>query len=367
MELATRSVALAAEARRRLAIIVNPRDAARFVYDIKAIRDRISKVRLDGEQAYEAAFPWNMAWLEGMRHTGGLLERGQEAGTVRTAGRHPKEANSLSLGELELEHNEAARWQRLAGIEDEDWRVFEEELYGDRKEPTLTAALRLADLETPDPDRPWLRVYNIWNFAKNDERFGMGHPGNIPGQINQNLNYYLTQPGDLIVDLFAGGGTTLDVCKYEDDDFGNRKCLAFDRKPVRPDIKPWDLTNGLPDFPAAAMVFLDPPYWGQKAGEYSGDDSDLANMPLERFNKTLAAVVEASLKRARCVALIIGATQKDGELYDHAAGLMGAFGAPRHRFIVPYSTEQYKAFDVVRVKKAKTYLNIYRDLMVWQS
>ena len=46
---------------------------------------------------------------------------------------------------------------------------------------------------------------------------------------------------------------------------------------------------------------------------------------------------------------------------------MGAFGAPQHRFQVPYSTEQYKAFDVVRAKKNKAYLNVCRDLMVWQS
>jgi hypothetical protein len=46
---------------------------------------------------------------------------------------------------------------------------------------------------------------------------------------------------------------------------------------------------------------------------------------------------------------------------------MGAFGAPGHRFIVPYSWQQYAAYDIARVKKAKTYLNLYRDLMVWAS
>jgi len=222
-------------------------------------------------------------------------------------------------------------------------------------------------IQAKTPRKDWLQLYNLWHFDSPDPAFGHGHPGNIPGQVNMNLNYYLTEPGELIVDLFAGGGTTLDVCAEENDDYGNRKCLSFDRKPVRKEIGKWDLTDGLPDFPDAAMVFLDPPYWGQKAGEYSGDATDLANMPLEQFNKTLGAVVGASLKRARCVALIIGATQKDGQFYDHAAWLMGAFGAPRHRFQVPYSTEQYKAFDVVRAKKNKTYLNVCRDLMIWQS
>lgn len=365
-DLASRAVALAGEARKRLAAISSPRDGARFIHDVKAVRDRIAKLRLTDEQAFEAKFPWDMAWLDGMRHVGSTIEAGQSAGTIRSPGRHA-DSNCVTLPQLEIERTEASRWQRLAGIDAEDWRTFEKEMYDARKEPSLAAALRVADIESPDIDRPWLRVYNLWNFAKPDERFGQGHPGNIPGQVNMNLNYYLTEPGELIVDLFAGGGTTLDVCTEDNDDYGNRKCLSFDRKPVRKEIGKWDLTDGLPDFPDAAMVFLDPPYWGQKAGEYSGDATDLANMPLEQFNKTLAGVVTASLKRARCVALILGATQKDGQFYDHAAWLMGAFGAPRHRFQVPYSTEQYKAFDVARAKKNKAYLNVCRDLMVWKG
>lgn len=277
----------------------------------------------------------------------------------------------------------SARWQdagfadtkdasvcvRLAELDPQDVALYADDMEAKRRYVTEGGLHQLWKQlnDSPDEGRPWLRVYNIWNFAKPDERFGQGHPGNIPGQINMNLNYYLTEAGELIVDLFAGGGTTLDVCKYDDDDFGNRKCLAFDRKPVRPDIKKWDLTKGLPEFPPAAMVFLDPPYWGQKAGEYSKDDTDLANMSLDEFNRSLASVVEACRSRARWVALIIGATQRDGEFYDHAAWLMGTFGAPTHRFIVPYSTEQYQAYDVTRAKKNKTYLNIHRDLMVWAA
>jgi hypothetical protein len=366
-ELAVRAVEIGQAFRKAIARLVSPAEAARLAHNIKALKDRFSKVRTDEGQAFLGELELTLAWLEAQQRGGALLGAGQDAGTIRTAGRRPQDPNSAKLSELEIEAQESSRWQRLASIHPEDWRTFEEHCRDNRIQPTQTAALRLADGETPENERPWLRVYTEWNFQSPDPAFGQEHPGMIPGQVLQNLNYYFTQPGDLIVDLFAGGGMAIDVCAAKDDDYGNRKCLAFDRKPVRKDIKRWDLTEGLPEFPDAAMVFLDPPYWGQKAGEYSGDATDLANMPLEQFNKTLGAVVGASLKRAQYVALIIGATQKDGQFYDHAAWLMGAFGAPRHRFQVPYSTEQYQAFDVARAKKNKAYLNVCRDLMVWDT
>ena len=356
----TKALIEVSQARKAIQSATTPEQANEVRARLKAIQNYLKKRADSFDVAFEAA----KLECEAAAKAGELWKASSPgSGRPRKA-----EGSAFSVSDAHFaDSKDAVICERLGELDPQDREIYYGEMGDKKRFPTenglhsLWKQLNFVE----DEDRPWLRVYSVWNFAKNDERFGMGHPGNIPGQINQNLNYYLTQPGELIVDLFAGGGTTLDVCKYDDDDFGNRKCLAFDRKPVRPEIKKHDLAAGLPDFPDAAMIFLDPPYWGQKAGEYSGDDTDLANMPLEKFNKILAAVVDASLKRARQVALIIGATQKDGELYDHAAGLMGAFGAPRHRFIVPYSTEQYKAFDVVRVKKARTYLNLHRDLMIW--
>lgn len=357
----TTALAEVSRAKRAIELAKTPAEANEIRARLKAIKKYLDSRGDQAEVAATAADLFCQAAAKAGELWAAEPEKSKQGPQIR-------EISRISVTEAGFaDHKDATVCVRLAEIDPQDWVLKRDELAEKRRclnEHVLYSLWKLLNF-VEDEDRPWLRVYSVWNFAKNDERFGMGHPGNIPGQINQNLNYYLTQPGELIVDLFAGGGTTLDVCKYDDDDFGNRKCLAFDRKPVRPEIKKHDLAAGLPDFPDAAMIFLDPPYWGQKAGEYSGDDTDLANMPLEKFNKILAAVVDASLKRARQVALIIGATQKDGELYDHAAGLMGAFGAPRHRFIVPYSTEQYKAFDVVRVKKARTYLNLHRDLMIW--
>jgi hypothetical protein len=348
------------QAERAIELAKTPQDANEIRARLKAIQKYLAKRGGEFAKAFEAA----KLECEAAAKAGELWAE-ERPGHGPGRGKTQTFASFSDAGFANSQ--DASICVRLGELDPQDVAIYFDEMEGKKRYPTeggLHILWKLMNAEE-DEGKPWLRVYNLWNFAKPDERFGQGHPGNIPGQVNMNLNYYLTEPGELIVDLFAGGGTTLDVCAEDNDDYGNRKCLSFDRKPVRKEIKKWDLTDGLPEFPDAAMVFLDPPYWGQKAGEYSADDADLANMPLEKFNKALAAVVDASLKRARCVALIIGATQKEGQFYDHAAWLMGAFGAPRHRFQVPYSTEQYKAFDVVRAKKNKAYLNVCRDLMVW--
>jgi len=250
-----------------------------------------------------------------------------------------------------LEPSEQRKW--LEKAERKGWSVRE-----------LRQAIKGGD----DSSRAWLRVYNVWNFGFRDERYGIGHPGNIPAQILMNLNYYYTEPGDLVVDLFAGGGVTLDVCDSKDPDFGNRKCKAYDIEPVRRDIQKWDMVaQGLPDFGRAKMVFLDPPYWRQKQGEYSSHETNLANMSLERFHQELAAIVGWCRKRAKYTALIMGTTQENDKFVDHTGELIERLGTPQARIIVPYTTQQYGGAHVNRAKAGKYMLNLYRDLMIWQS
>jgi hypothetical protein len=372
-QLAVHAAALAQRAREMLATIVEPEDGARFIHDVKAIKDRIGKLRLTEEEVFKAQFPWSMCWLEGMRRTGKLIADGQEAGTIALGGRRGAElGNKMLLNDLDIERIESSRWQRLAEIHPEDWRTFEEVLWDEGKQPTLMAALSLVNGEI-DLERPWLRVYNVWNFQKRDERFGIEHPGNIPGQIIQNLNWYYTNPGDLIIDLFGGGGVSLDVCKSADDDYGNRKCTAYDIAPVREDIERRDLLiDGIPPTVGeAALVFLDPPYWSQKRGDYSSDPTNLANLELGAFHTVLEKIINDSLsamKPGAFLALIMGASQQAGEYYDHSAEMIRRIQAPIvNRIIVPYSTQQYSAFDVTRNKKNKTTLNIYRDLIIWKK
>ena len=86
------------------------------------------------------------------------------------------------------------------------------------------------------------RVYNSWSFGMNDPRFGVPYPGRIPGQIVQNFVYYYTDPGQVVVDPMAGGGTTVDVCH-----FMGRRCLAYDMDPQRPDISQHNISEGFPE------------------------------------------------------------------------------------------------------------------------
>ena len=90
-------------------------------------------------------------------------------------------------------------------------------------------------------------------------RFGSKYPGRLPGQNILNLLYYFTEEGDLILDPFAGSGTTIDAVKF----YGGRKVLAYDLRPTRPDINNWDVTEGLPpEAPRGEvkLIILDPPY-----------------------------------------------------------------------------------------------------------
>ncbi len=112
-------------------------------------------------------------------------------------------------------------------------------------------------------------IYNVWNYASCDPRFGQKHPGQMPGQALINLLLWLTQPFAVVVDPMAGGGTTADVCRYL-----LRRYHCFDIDPKRSGIEKWDIRDGYPRLPHKPdFVLLDPPYWRLKREEYSKDGS----------------------------------------------------------------------------------------------
>ena len=86
-----------------LAEIADAAEAASFTHDVKAIRDRISKLQLEQEKAFAALFPWSIVWLEGMRKTGGLVAAGQEAGTIAKQESEISRSDKLSLQDLGLD------------------------------------------------------------------------------------------------------------------------------------------------------------------------------------------------------------------------------------------------------------------------
>src|SRR5581483_7025369 len=79
-----------------------------------------------------------------------------------------------------------------------------------------SAASHAANFEAP--------LYNIWK--QQTKTPGSSHYGNSEVRWVDNLLYLYTQPFDIVVDPFAGGGSTIDVCKRR-----FRRYWASDRKP----------------------------------------------------------------------------------------------------------------------------------------
>jgi len=213
--------------------------------------------------------------------------------------------------------------------------------------------------------------YDVWAF-RHDRAFGVPHPGSIPPAIIAHALHYFTEPGDLVVDPMAGGGTTIDVCASM-----GRRCLAYDLHPVRPDVVANDVNIGFPqDASGCHLVFVDPPYHTMKAGLYPGDG--VGEAPLldwVAFLDTLARHAFASLKPAGHIALLLAnQTEKDlprGVGYiDHAflgyKALTGAGFAPQRRISCPMDGA-YLPQHVKRARADGRMLGQVRDLLVMKK
>jgi DNA-binding CsgD family transcriptional regulator len=243
---------------------------------------------------------------------------------------------------------------------------------------TLPKSLKvLADFSDSDFTPP---LYNVWRFSKlkND----VAHFGNSEQTIVENLLYLYTEPFDIVVDPFAGGGSTIDVCRKR-----LRRYWCSDRKPIverENDIRQMDVIgdDGSIQVPPlnkrwseVCLTYLDPPYWRQAAGKYSDDPTDLANMELEQFTDTLARLVrEISQRQSKgVIALLIQPTQwsaDDRQYTDHVTDLVRAVGNKRlileNRVSCPYQSEQYNAQQVEWAKANRKLLVLSRELIIWR-
>jgi hypothetical protein len=214
-------------------------------------------------------------------------------------------------------------------------------------------------------------LYNIWR--QQHKTAGSEHFGNSEIRWLDNLLYLYTKPFDIVIDPFAGGGSTIDLCKQR-----FRRYFVSDRVPIIERIKEirrHDLSEGLPKPPQwkdVRLVYLDPPYWLQAAGQYSPDATDLANMPLDQFTSTLAGIVKryaAKLSDAY-IALIIQPTQyaaPDHQYTDHVADLLRAIKLPLElRVSAPMETQQYTGQMVEWAKEHRRCLVLTREIVVWR-
>jgi len=124
-------------------------------------------------------------------------------------------------------------------------------------------------------DKPSLHTTTLWHHPT--QQFGdkrMGNPayvGRTPVHVIHNLIARYTREGDLVVDPFCGGGTTIDVA----EDMG-RQAAGFDVSPSRPDIDRADARKLPLDDQVADFVFMDPPY--STHIQYSGDDECIGEL-----------------------------------------------------------------------------------------
>lgn len=230
--------------------------------------------------------------------------------------------------------------------------------------PKLLATFTDSDFTAP--------LYNVWRFSKVSNE--VAHFGKSEQSIVENLLYLYTEPFDIVVDPFAGGGSTLDVCRKR-----LRRCWLSDRKPIverENEIRLLDITQGLPPlnkrWSEVTLTYLDPPYWKQAEGQYSDDASDLANMPLTDFTATLIDLVESIAEKQKhgVIALLIQPTQwkADNRAFtDHVMDLICGVPLPlENRVSCPYSSEQYNAQQVEWAKANRKLLVLSRELIVWR-
>lgn len=217
-------------------------------------------------------------------------------------------------------------------------------------------------------------LFNLWRKSKITT--DLKHFGNTEITWLDNLIYLYTKPFDIVIDPFAGSGSTIDLCKKR-----LRRFYVSDRKPIvsrEKEIRKHDLTiDGIPKPPQwkdVSLVYLDPPYWKQAEGEYSDDKEDLANMSLDDFHENLFSIIDGFAKKipgGAKIALIIQPTQWRSEnktFNDHIADMIRRVKLPIiQRIQAPYTTQQANAQMVEWAKENKQLLVISREIIVWQK
>ncbi len=227
-----------------------------------------------------------------------------------------------------------------------------------------------------DPDwKPPL--YNVW---KQQEKSGkLVHYGNSEASFLDRLLYQYTEMFDIVLDPFAGSGTTIDVCKKR-----LRRYWVCDRKPIverEREIRQQDIMDGPPllhtRWGQVALLFLDPPYWKQAENEYSEDSEDLANMELGKFYEVLTGFVSACANKMHAgshVAMLMQPTQwraPDRRTIDHVFDIRAKLlRSKKLRFVqtiqCPYESQQANAQQVEWAKEERKLLEIGRTITVWE-
>lgn len=229
--------------------------------------------------------------------------------------------------------------------------------------------IRLAIAGDGDPKKySWLRCGTFWYFSHCDPRFGREYPGRIPGQIPANTIHYFSKPGDLVVDLMAGGGSTLDAANLLE-----RRCLAYDLNPIRSDIETHDALKGLPKgVKKVQLFFLDPPYGSISKGFYNDHPNCLSRMGegefLDAIEKIASHCRKALLPDGYLAILVQNVYGWQGNTpFLIANRLLLKDWKLVRRIQVPLPTQQISSSVMKWARDNRQMVNIDRDLLIFQT
>lgn len=336
--------------------------------DAEIVRESISRNATHGHQLSQADKK-RLAHELWIKHFAAMPagERTNEIRSLLAISRDTVERWTKDARKAEKEALQARAWDLW--LDCYSYRQISEEMAIDDKTVASWCAEFSANAVFSAPPASW-QHFDVWNFAKSDNE--TSYFGHMPSQVVENLLWFFTEPGNIVVDLFAGSGTTIDVCKAM-----GRRVWASDIKPSTPNlpIHPHDIANGWPaDAPGKAdLIILDPPYWQQAKGRYSDSPADLGNMTLGDFNAAWANVVafcSKHLNKNGRLAYIISPSTVDDDttVVDHATDMLDACRknklAIERRIIVPYQTQQATGQAVEWARSHRRMLKLYRDLVV---
>jgi DNA-directed RNA polymerase specialized sigma24 family protein len=224
-------------------------------------------------------------------------------------------------------------------------------------------ATHLTDFQPPLDD--------VWYHGTDAPR--PKHYGTDGAHWLDNLLYLYTHPFDIVVDPFARGGSTIDLCQKR-----LRRYWVSDRNPRverEAEIHRWDITTGMPKLPSwkdVRLVYLDPPSWRYAEGQSSDDPADLALMCREDYAAMLAEIIHAFGKRlspGAVIALLIGPSQWEspGRRYtDHLMDIACLVRLPiQLRIVCPYGYEHCTPEMVDWARAQKQCLVLTREIVVW--
>ena len=153
-----------------------------------------------------------------------------------------------------------------------------------------------------------LQTSTLWYYPSQQyagEPMGnTAYTGRTPSWVIWNLLSRYTRVGDLVVDPFCGGGTTLDVARSLE-----RRALGYDVAPGRDDVFRADARRLPLEDAKADFVFMDPPY--STHVRYSGQPDCIGELDAfePAYFEAMAAVfaeVDRVLRDRRYLALLVG-------------------------------------------------------------